>query len=139
MKKLFVALIIAMLSNASAADSREIIELSAEQRDALLSEMRALLVSSQQVLEGVVTNDLEQVEVSARAMGINNIKGAPPSFAKQLPAGFKKLGPQVHKAFERIANEADGFGDTQKILTELSDMQKVCTTCHATYQIQVKQ
>jgi len=127
-----------MFGTVTFADSREAIVVNAHQRGELLSEMRELLIASQQVLEGVITNDMEMVEKSARVVGLNKAKSTPPALAKLLPSKFKMLGPQIHKAFERIANEADGFGDTDKILKELSEMQKVCTACHAIYQIQVK-
>ena len=127
-----------MSFNSVMADNRTPIVVSQSQKDALLAEMRELLKTSQEVLEGVVNKDMEMVEKSARLMGINATKTIPPGVGKLLPSGFKSMGPQVHKGFERIANEADGFGDTDKILKILSDTQKVCTACHSVYQFTVK-
>jgi len=120
------------------ADSRIALEISAQNQDKILQEMRQLLRSSQMVLDGVVKNDMEIVEKAARQSGMAMAGGTPPEVARILPKGFKALGPSVHKGFERIANEADGFGDTQKILGILAETQSKCVACHEIYRFEVK-
>ncbi|MBL7004257.1 MAG: hypothetical protein ISR69_09550 [Gammaproteobacteria bacterium] len=127
-----------LISTGSYADSREAIVMSEQHRDLLLTEMRDLLTSSQQVLEGVVNEDMAQVEKSARRMGLNAGGGVPKEVGRLLPKGFKSLGPQVHQGFEQIADEADGFGDSNKILKILAKTQQNCVTCHDLYRFEVK-
>ena len=138
MKKLLLTLVGSiLLSHAVFADNRNVLIVTAEQRDALLKEMRSMLSSSQQVLEGVVTDNMEMVEKAARTSGMKMARATPADLRKILPKGFKALGPLTHKGFEKIANEADGFGDTKKILAILAETQKSCVACHQSYQLQV--
>ncbi len=139
MKKIITLALTALISTSPLmADSRIALEISAQNRDKLLHEMRQLLRSSQMVLDGVVKNDMEQVEKAARRSGMAMGGATPPEVARILPKGFKALGPGVHKGFERIANEADGFGDTQKILGILAETQNNCVSCHEIYRFEVK-
>ncbi len=140
MKKIIPVLFVSLLSsNTLLADNRIALKVSAEHRDMLLKEMRQLLHSSQQVLEGIVNNDMQQVEQAARQSGMNMAQGTPPEVARILPQDFKVMGPSVHRGFEQIADEADGFGDTQKILKTLAQTQTNCVACHEIYRFEVKQ
>ena len=140
MKKTIAILLTTFLAASPVlADSRTAIEVSAQNKTKILKEMRELLRSSQLVLDGVIKNDMEQVEKAARKVGMNMTGGTPPEVARVLPQRFRALGPGVHRSFERIADEADGFGDTQKILTILADTQSSCVACHDIYRFEVKQ
>ena len=139
MKTLITTVLTALLFSQSVqADNRTVIEVNAQQRDALLSEMRQMLASSQKIIEGLTEDDMAKIEKSARTSGMKLGRATPKSLSKILPAGFKVLGPKSHKGFEQIANEAAAFGDSKKILTLLSETQKACVACHQTYQIHVK-
>jgi len=133
-----LALSTLLVSTTIFADSREAIVVSAKNRDALLHEMRQLLRSSQLILDGIVKNDMELVEKAARKSGMGMTGRTPPEVIRILPKAFKALGPGVHKGFEQIANEADGFGDTQKILSILAKTQNNCVACHEIYRFEVK-
>ena len=126
-----------LLSNNAYADDRTVLLVNAEQRDFLLTEMRQMLLSSQQILEGIVNDDMEMVEQAARTSGMKMGRSTPDSIRQLLPDGFKALGPLSHRGFEKIANEADGFGDKETILKLLSEAQKSCVACHQTYQLRV--
>ena len=134
---LSVVFVFIILSNNVYADDRTIIIVNAEQRDFLLNEMRQMLASSQQILEGIVNDDMEMVEQAARASGMKMGRSTPSSIKQLLPKGFKALGPLSHRGFEKIANEASGFGDEDTILKLLSEAQKSCVACHQTYQLQL--
>ena len=138
MKKILSMLILSIVVSINAhADERTIITVNAEQRDFLLNEMRQMLESSQQILEGIVNDDMEMVEQAARASGMKMGRSTPSSIKQLLPNGFKALGPLSHRGFEKIANEASGFGDEDVILNLLSEAQKSCVACHQTYQLQI--
>lgn len=139
MKKITALVLIALLNTSPLlADSRVALEISAQNRDKILYEMRELLRSSQEILDGIVKNDMELVEKAARKSGMSMMGGTPSEVARILPKDFKTLGPNVHKGFERIANEADGFGDTKKIIRILAETQNNCVTCHDLYRFEVK-
>lgn len=126
-----------LLSGNAIADDRTVLLVNAEQRDFLLNEMRQMLSSSQQILEGIVNDDMEMVEQAARASGMKMGRSTPDSIKRILPKGFKALGPLSHRGFEQIANEASGFGDKDAILNLLSEAQKSCVACHQTYQLKL--
>lgn len=123
---------------AYAEDSRQVIWLSVEQKNALMQEMRHFLQVSQTILENAMSENLEEIEQDARSMGVKAMKATPPSLSKQFPAAFKAIGPKVHLGFEDIANEASGLGDTTVILKRLAEVQSHCIQCHAQYQIKVR-
>lgn len=122
----------------SYADNRTIVWLSAKQKAMFLQEMRDFMSASQQILEASLADNMEQVEKSAREMGIKMIKNTPASLKKQLPPGMMKLGPATHHGFESIADEASTLGDKEVILNRLATLQKNCVACHQAYQIKIK-
>jgi len=125
-------------AEAKQADSREVIWLNAEEKSALLAEMRNFLIASQAILEASLADDMETVETVARSVGIKALKGTPKAILKKLPAGFIEIGPKAHLGFESIADEASGMGEREVIMNTLATLQKNCITCHATYQFEVK-
>jgi len=120
------------------ADSREVIWVSAEEKAALLGEMRNFLIASQAILESSLVDDMETVEAASRKVGIKLLKATPEEIHKKLPAGFTAIGPKTHMGFEVIADEASGLGDREEILNTLANLQKTCIACHAAYRFEVK-
>lgn len=120
-----------------ATDQRQVIWVSAEEKSALLAEMRGFLVASQAVLHASLSEDMQVVEQAARPVGVKALKSTPEAILKKLPAGFTAIGPRVHQAFEVIADEATGLGDRQIILETLADLQTHCIACHAAYRFEV--
>jgi len=120
------------------ADEREVIWVSADEKAVLLTEMRAFLEASQQVLEGSLADDMAVIEGAARSVGMKMMRGTPKALHKKLPSGFTALGPKVHRGFETIADEASGMGDREVVLQFLAKLQKTCNGCHAIYRFEVK-
>ena len=123
-------------AEASASDSRTAIWLNDAERSAILAEMRQFLSASQSILQATLNDDMEQVEQTARAVGLKQARGVPKTLQEKLPQGFTQLGPQVHIGFEEIADEAATMGDTQVILQRLAEVQKLCIQCHAIYRLE---
>lgn len=120
----------------ASSDSRTAIWLNDAERSAILAEMRQFLSASQSILQAALNDDMEQVEQTARAVGLKQARGVPKTLQAKLPQGFTQLGPQVHIGFEEIADEAATMGDTQVILQRLAEVQKLCIQCHAIYRLE---
>ncbi|WP_024852238.1 hypothetical protein [Hydrogenovibrio kuenenii] len=139
MKRNLLLMLMGLIFSANSyADNRTIVWLSAEQKAMFLQEMRDFMSASQQILEASLADNMDQVEKSAREVGIKMIKNTPLSLKKQLPPGMMKLGPETHRGFESIADEASSLGDKEVILNRLAALQKNCVACHKAYQIKVK-
>jgi len=140
MKKLFMMFLFltVIATSTQAEDTRQVIWLSAEQKNLLMQEMRHFLQASKTILDGSLNEDVESIERTARSVGIKAMKTTPSSLTEALPQAFKTIGPKVHLGFEEIADEASGLGDTELILKRLTRLQSHCIECHAQYQIKVK-
>ena len=120
------------------ADSREAISVTAEEKAALLSEMRNFLIASQKILQASLTKDMEAVEQAARPVGMKLLKATPKAILEKLPPGFTAIGPKAHSGFEEIADEASGLGDREVVLEKLANLQTLCNSCHALYRFEVE-
>ncbi|GKT13029.1 MAG: hypothetical protein ISEC1_P2023 [Thiomicrorhabdus sp.] len=126
------------VSTEMAADSREAIWVTAEEKAALLSEMRNFLIASQKILQASLTEDMDVVEQAARPVGMKLLKATPKEILKKLPKGFTAIGPKAHQGFEDIADEASGLGGREVVLEKLAKLQTLCNSCHALYRFEVK-
>ncbi len=121
-----------------AADDREVIWVSASEKAQLLSEMRAFLKASQQILEANLAGNMEAVAEAARLEGVKLFNETPEAITEKLPITFSMIGPRAYMGFERIVDEAEGAGDMQEIFSQLAQLQKNCIACHALFRFDVK-
>lgn len=118
---------------ANSSDARELIKLSASEKDIVLTEMRLFLTSTQQVIKGISEDDMELVASQAKKSGKAAQAEIPASLAKKLPAQFKKLGSDTHVKFDQIAMDGEDLGDSEHALSQLSVLLQNCTSCHELY------
>ena len=118
---------------ANSSDARELINLSASEKDIVLTEMRLFLTSTQQIIKGISEDDIELVASQAKKSGKAAQAEIPASLAKKLPAPFKKLGSDTHVKFDQIAMDAEDLGDSEHALSQLSVLLQNCTSCHELY------
>jgi hypothetical protein len=122
-------------NTASGTDGRTAIVLHAAERDLVLSEMRGLLSSTQAVLDGVNTGDMQQVAKAARAAGMAGAADVNPALMAKLPLDFKSLGMSVHHAMDDIAIAAETGKPAPEILKMASDTLSKCVACHSAWQL----
>lgn len=115
------------------SDGRELIQLSADEKDFVLAEMRLFLSSTQQIIQGIAEDDMELVAIQAKKSGKDVQVTVPAALAKKLPAPFKKLGFDTHTKFDQIAMDAIDLGDSEHALSQLAALLQNCTSCHETY------
>lgn len=118
-------------------DGRTSILLTANERDFVLAEMRGLLEAVETITFELSEGNMEGVAASARSVGMGSAGGEPITLIAKLPLEFKKLGMGTHKAFDDLATEAEGIGDSSVVLGELSGILTNCTSCHAGYRIDI--
>lgn len=117
-------------------DGRLAIQLTANERDLVLSEMRTFLDSVQQITQGVADSDFETVEKAARSVGRAAQQGMPGTLIGKLPLEFKKMGFDTHAQFSQLALDAEQLGDDAPSLGQLATLLQNCVACHATYKFE---
>ena len=143
MKKILaIALALISITTTVAAneiDKRQILPITEMQRDHVLTEMRALLSGTQNILDALLREDMAAVARYARSLGMGMAHKAEDHLKAVLPKEFMQLGMSVHKDFDQIAIEAESLKDPKHTLRQLSESMKKCNACHAGYQIRVKE
>ena len=122
-----------------ASDGREVIWLEPQQRNLVLTEMRAFVVSLRDINEALGTDDSALFQKAALTVGLKAQQGVPLDMMKALPLPFKKLGMDTHKKFDDLAANAGQGAGKEELLTELSQLMSNCIACHAAYQLQSNQ
>lgn len=120
-----------------ASDGRQAIMLTPPERDIVLAEMRAFLVSVQKISEGLTREDMAQVVTYARQVGRAAQQTVPGTLMGKLPLEFKQLGFETHSRFDQLALDAEQLGDVQYAHTQLAELMNNCVACHAAYRIDV--
>ncbi|PTR08438.1 hypothetical protein C8R32_105137 [Nitrosospira sp. Nsp5] len=124
---------------ANEVDKRRILPFNEMQRDHVLTEMRALLTGTQNILDALLREDMIAVARYARPLGMGMTHKAEDHLKAILPKEFMQLGMSVHKDFDQIAMDAESLKDPKHTLRQLSESMKKCNACHAGYQIRVKE
>jgi len=122
-------------STVPSRDGRVAIQLTADERNLVLSEMRAFLESVQIITEGVSNEDMEQVAAAARRVGLQAQQAVPVSLMGKLPMEFKQLGLDTHRKFDQLALDAQQLGAPEHTLEQLGVLLRNCIGCHAGYRL----
>lgn len=141
LKKIFAVWLVLATSTAAAGeiDKRNILPLTEPQRDHVLTEMRALLSGTQNILDALSREDMVAVADHARSLGMGMAHKGEDHLKAVLPKEFMQLGMSVHKAFDQIAVDAESLKDPRHTLRQLSESMKKCTACHDSYQIRIRE
>jgi hypothetical protein len=128
-----------MASTAQAVDTRKAVWLTADEREVVLIEMRNFLRGSQQVLEHSLNEDMKMVERTAKPLGLKMLKNLPKELKEDMPPSFFAMFKTLHYGFAEIADISKSpTANSKVVLQKLANMQKLCVSCHATYQLKVK-
>jgi len=118
-------------------DGRKAIHLTAYERDLVLKEMRAFLVSVQQITKGISENDMARVTEYAKKAGRAAQQEVPVTLMGKLPLSFKKLGFDTHSKFDFLAMDAESLADSSHALTQLATLMENCVACHAAHRLEI--
>jgi hypothetical protein len=117
------------------ADGRQAILLAPAERDLVLGEMRAMLISVQGIVQATQAGDRARVAAAARTSGMAAAVDLDPALMAKLPLEFKQLGMGVHRGFDELAAAAAAGAGTGDILARLGTQLSACVGCHAGYRI----
>ena len=116
------------------SDGRTAVPLSAEQRGAVLTEMRTLLASVGGVLDA--TSRWDTAGIRAAALRSGTTEAADPALEKLLPAVWMQMAMQTHQGFDRLAaSVGDRRTSREMVIARLAPLVSVCVSCHATYRV----
>lgn len=132
-----IGLSVVCSATATADDGRDAIELTADERNFVLAEMRAFLESVQEITSAISEKNMEAAAASASRVGLASTRTTPKTLMAKLPPAFRALGMETHMAFDGIAREAEDMGDSQVVLAQLGSLLQNCVACHAGYRIDV--
>lgn len=114
-------------------DGRKTVVLTAQEHDAVLKEMRAMLQSVHGVVQGLAQDDMAAVAKAARASGMAAAEDTSPALMAKLPLEFKRLGVSVHRSWDGLAQLAEQGATSDEILNQLDAQLASCVGCHAGY------
>lgn len=118
-----------------APDTRQTIVLTEDERNFVLAEMRGFLDSVQGIVEGVAEGNMKAVTEAARKSGMGTMQRVPRTLMPKMPPEFRMLGMNTHSAFDTLASESSGMGDTQVVLKQLATLLANCGACHQGYRL----
>jgi hypothetical protein len=118
-----------------APDGRQALQLTTDERNMVLGEMRDFLVAVQRVLAATNAEDMAAAAKAAKKVGRPAQSAVPASLVAKLPMEFKKLGFATHSKFDELALDAGQLGDPRHTQEQLAELMKNCVACHATYSL----
>jgi hypothetical protein len=116
-------------------DERIAINLSKNERNLVLNEMRNFLISTQGVSEAISNNDLKLAAKLASEAGMQAEKNTPGSLLSKIPFAMKTLGFDTRQKFDQIATDALKLNDPIHSRNQLDTLMKNCIACHASFKI----
>jgi hypothetical protein len=116
-------------------DNRIAIVVQPAERNLVLTEMRAFLVSVQAVMNAALAGDMDAVAKAARKSGVPSQDQVPSSLVGKLPLSFKTMGFDTHRAFDQLALDAEQLGDPEHSLQQLGNLMNNCIACHQAYRL----
>ncbi|HHJ19766.1 MAG TPA: hypothetical protein ENJ84_08080 [Gammaproteobacteria bacterium] len=141
----FKALALALLlsgfaGNAQALDipdTREVIQLTAAERNSILRDMRQYLITLQGMMNALSVDDIATVGAAARPLGgAAAATAATARLSKKLPEKFRQHDEKTRAAFDRIADTVDQKGTAREVFSGLAQVMKSCAACHSAFRIQ---
>ena len=116
-------------------DGRTSVILTKDERNLVLEEMRAFLVSVQGVSQAITENNMDTVAKLAHKAGMAAEAETPGSLLQKLPLGMKKLGFGTRDKFDEIAETAKTSKDAAVARKQLDALMHNCIACHSIYRL----
>ncbi len=128
-------------STSLTVDDRTAIHLTPQEKQLVLTEMRALLTSVNGILSGLGDKDYERAAKAADAVGMGlvaSLENQEKTILLKLPVPFKKLGFGTHEKFDELATKIRKKQDIHTLLKEMDELTRNCVACHASYKIELE-
>jgi len=127
-----------VISNTAHAeqDNRQAINLTQDERNLVLAEMRTFLDTVRMVTIALAQDDYAAINATAKKVGMAAAGQVPPELSNKLPKQFKQMAMRVHQSFDLIALDAEAMEDKQQTLEQLGALMGNCVSCHAIFRLQ---
>jgi mono/diheme cytochrome c family protein len=120
---------------APSEDGRTSVVLTKDERNLVLDEMRAFLVSVQGVSQAITENNMDKLAELAHKAGMAAEQSTPGSLLQKIPLGMKKLGFGTREKFDEIAETATSTKDAITARKQLDTLMQNCIACHTLYRL----
>lgn len=120
-------------------DKRTPIALTADQREAILSDHRALLTAMQSIMEGATRMDVPRIRAAAQTAGTASMAGYDSLIQAQLPDAFRRQSAETRANFDALADAVRGFTARDTTLAYMSRISAQCVSCHAQFRLITKE
>jgi hypothetical protein len=114
------------------ADPRAVIALSSPTRDAVLAEMRVMLVSVNEILSAAARGDTAALRAAAAASGTAQ---AMATLGADLPKEFRSRAAGTHSLFDSLAAAVAAGAPRDTVTARLARLTASCTACHVAYRL----
>lgn len=115
-------------------DPRQNLQLTPSEQAEFLSEMRNMLFSIQQILEGIGTSDRDKIAEAAKLSGNRMARATPASVRAKMPQSFRDIGGPTHMMFEELAMRADS-DEMDMLASDAGKLMMQCLACHAKFRV----
>ncbi len=122
-------------SVAPSEDGRTAVVLNKAERDLVLGEMRAFLVSLQAVSQAITEGDRDTVIAEATRAGMAAEADTPAQLLAKIPLAMKSLGFGTRGKFDQIAEAAQQGADMKTLRVQLDALMNNCIACHASFRL----
>ncbi len=118
-------------------DNRVTINITAAERNQMLTEMREFLHGIYNIQLALAKKDMNAVAISAKPMGpmLDRITA---SLKEKLPEQFHELAIAQNEAFQNLARNAEKKGDLSLALEQTAEIFTYCSGCHDAFRFEVK-
>lgn len=118
-------------------DDRVIIDLSPEQRTAVLGMMNEFIYAFGEISGGLADGDRQRIADGVKDSGMGGLK-MPRGTGRNFPPEFKEISHATRGAFDEIGTMAKSGATDAEILQKMSEIMTLCSGCHTLYQIPTK-
>ncbi len=116
-------------------DGRIVLQINMDEKRYVLSRMRVMLETVQEIVVALEENDMDAVAEAVKDRTVADMmRNTPKILITKVPPEFMILGRAMHSNFEAIGEAARSGAGNKKILSILGEQLGQCAACHATYQ-----
>ncbi len=120
-------------------DKRIEIQLTPQERNLVLKEMRTLLVEFQKILDKLARDDIKGIAENLSNMGMKMAADDSEVLLGKLPLAFKSMGLGLHRRMDELAVQVkSGKMGKKQLIKALSSAVSTCVSCHEAYRISLE-
>jgi len=118
----------------SSPDPRQNLGFTSEEKAIFLEDMRHMLGSVQQIMQGIADDDRAMIVAAAKRSGNRMARNTPASIRAKVPPEFQAIGGPMHMTFEEIAVRAE-TDPLDEVTALTAEAMNRCLACHARFRV----